>query len=137
MRTRQEVIDFCLSLNDTYEDYPFHDFNWTIMRHKGNQKMFAAIYEHLDNIWVNVKCDPNLTYMWRSTYDAVVPAYHMNKWHWNSIILDGSIPTDDIKNMIDDSFDLTAKENNLNVVFQQNDPKLETDAEYIASYRLV
>ena len=58
MRTRQEVIDFCLSLNDTYEDYPFHDFNWTIMRHKGNQKMFAAIYEHLDNIWVNVKCDP-------------------------------------------------------------------------------
>ena len=54
MRTRQEVIDFCLSLNDTYEDYPFHDFNWTIMRHKGNQKMFAAIYEHLGNIWVNV-----------------------------------------------------------------------------------
>ena len=100
MTTRQEVIDFCLSLNDTYEDYPFHDFNWTIMRHKGNQKMFAAIYEHLGNIWVNVKCDPNLTYMWRSTYESVVPAYHMNKWHWNSIILD-------IKNMIDDSFELT------------------------------
>ena len=39
MRTRQEVIDFCLSLDDTYEDYPLHDFNWTVMRHKGNQKM--------------------------------------------------------------------------------------------------
>ena len=107
MTTRQEVIDFCLSLDDTYEDYPFHDFNWTVMRHKGNQKMFAAICERLGNIWVNVKCDPNLTYMWRSTYESVVPAYHMNKCHWNSIILDGSIPIDEIKNMIDDSFKLT------------------------------
>ena len=52
MRTRTDVIDLCLSFNDTYEDYPFHDFNWTIMRRKGNQKMFAAIYEHLGNIWV-------------------------------------------------------------------------------------
>ena len=77
------------------------------MRHKGNQKMFAAICERLGNIWVNVKCDPNLIYMWRSAYDSVVPAYHMNKWHWNSIILDGTVPTEDIKNMIYDSFELT------------------------------
>ena len=77
------------------------------MRHKGNKKMFASICERLGNIWVNVKCDPNLTYMWRSTYKSVVPAYHMNKWHWNSIILDGSIPIDDIKNMIGDSYELT------------------------------
>ena len=48
MRTRIEVIDFCLSLDDTYEDYPFHDFNWTVMRHKGNKKMFAATYEHIE-----------------------------------------------------------------------------------------
>ena len=107
MRTRIEVIDFCLSLDETYEDYPFQDFNWTVMRLKGNKQMFAAIYEHMGNIWVNVKCDPNLTYMQRSTYESVVPAYHMNKWHWNSIILDGSIPPDEIKNMIDDSFELT------------------------------
>jgi len=107
MRTRQEVIDFSLSLGDTYEDYPFHDSNWTVMRHRGNSKMFAAICERLGNIWINVKCDPNLTYMWRSAYNAVVPAYHMNKLHWNSIILDGSIPPDEIKNMICDSYDLT------------------------------
>jgi predicted DNA-binding protein (MmcQ/YjbR family) len=43
MRTRREVIDFYLSLDDTYEDYPFHDFNCTVMRHKGNRKMFAVI----------------------------------------------------------------------------------------------
>mgnify|MGYP003509184470 CR=1 FL=1 len=107
MRTRQEVIDFCLSLNDTYEDYPFHDFNWTIMRHKGNQKMFAAIYEHLGNIWVNVKCDPNLTYMWRSTYDAVVPAYHMNKNHWISVLLDGSVEEEKLSFLLGVSHELT------------------------------
>ena len=109
MKTRKEVIDFCLSLENTYEDYPF-DVNWTVMRHKDNKKMFAAIYEHLGNVWVNVKCDPNLSYMWRNTFESVVPAYHMNKYHWNSIILDGTVPVDDIKNMIFDSFELTKSE---------------------------
>lgn len=107
MRERKEVIDFCLSLNGTYEDYPFHDFNWTVMRHKDNKKMFAAIYEHEGSIWVNVKCDPNFAYMWRNNFESVLPAYHMNKEHWNSIILDGSVPITDIKNMIVDSYDLT------------------------------
>ena len=107
MKERREVIDFCLTFKKTFEDYPFHDGNWTIMRHKGNKKMFAAIYEHLGNIWINVKCDPNLTYMWRSTFESVVPAYHMNKWHWNSIILDGTVPDEEIKNMINDSYELT------------------------------
>ena len=107
MRTRQEVIDFCLSLDDTYEDYPFHDFNWTVMRHKGNKKMFAAIYEHMGIIWVNVKCDPNLTYMWRSTYESVVPAYHMNKASWITAALDGSVPAETIELLLDVSYELT------------------------------
>ncbi len=107
MRERKEVIEFCLSLSGTYEDYPFRDDNWTVMRHKSNRKMFASIYQRLGKIWVNVKCDPNIMHMWRSMYEAVVPAYHMNKQHWNSIILDGTISTDDIKNMIYDSYILT------------------------------
>lgn len=44
--------------------------------------------------------------VWRETYDSVVPAYHMNKKHWNSIILDGSVPDEDIKRMIGESYDL-------------------------------
>lgn len=107
MKTRKDVIDYCLTLKNVYEDYPFHDFNWTIMRHMDNKKMFAAIYEHMGCIWINVKCDPNLTYMWRDAFRSVVPAYHMNKYHWNSIMLDGTVPDADIKNMIEDSFDLT------------------------------
>lgn len=107
MTTRQEVIDFCLSLENTYEDYPFHDNNWTVMRHHGNQKMFAAICHRLGHIWINVKCDPNLAYLWRNTYASVVPAYHMNKFQWNSIILDGTIPEDAIRQMLFDSYELT------------------------------
>lgn len=115
MKTRQDAIDFCLSLEETYEDYPFHDFNWTIMRHRDNKKMFAAIYEHLGNIWINVKCNPELTYMWRKAFKSVIPAYHMNKYHWNSIILDGTVPLDDIKNMIFDSYQLTISKKKRNI----------------------
>lgn len=97
MKTRKDVIDYCLTLKNVYEDYPFHDFNWTVMRHMDNKKMFAAIYKHMGCIWINVKCDPNLTYMWRDAFRSVVPAYHMNKYHWNSIMLDGTVPDADIK----------------------------------------
>ncbi len=107
MKQRKEVVEFCLGFENTYEDYPFSDPNWTIMRHCGNRKMFAAIYNRMGNIWVNVKCDPCFAHIWRSKYEAVVPAYHMNKYHWNSIILDGSICVNDIKSMIFDSFELT------------------------------
>lgn len=107
MTARQEVIDFCLTLKGAYEDYPFHDANWTVMRHKENRKMFAAVYEHQGNIWVNVKCDPSMTYMWRNAFKSVVPAYHMNKEHWNSIILNGRVGDDAIRNMIYDSYELT------------------------------
>ena len=107
MTTRRDVINFCKKLDDVYEDYPFRDDNWTIMRHRENKKMFAAIYERQGKIWLNIKCNPNLAYMWRSSYKSVVPAYHMNKVHWNSIILDGDVPEWEVKNMIADSYDLT------------------------------
>ena len=106
MLDRQEAIDFCLTLNGSYEDYPFNDANWTIMRNKINKKMFAAIFEHKGNIWINVKCEPSLAEFLRNAYASVLPAYHMNKKHWNSIILDGTVPDEEIKNMITDSFNL-------------------------------
>lgn len=107
MKERNETIKFCLSLGDVYEDYPFHDDNWTLMRHKDNNKTFACIYERQGNIWINVKCDVKWTSFWRGIYESVVPAYHMNKEHWNSIILDGTVPESDIERMIDESYELT------------------------------
>ena len=107
MREKREVVVDCLTLGYVYEDYPFHDDKWCVMRHKASKKTFAYIYEKNDQIWVNVKCEPQWRDFWRSTFEAVVPGYHMNKEHWNSIILDGTIPKRDIKRMIAESYDLT------------------------------
>lgn len=107
MKTRKDAVDFCLTFKDVYEDHPFSDQNWTLMRHKANSKSFATIYQHEGNIWINVKCSPDLTYMWRNAFQSVVPAYHMNKEHWNSIILDGTVDVGAIKVMIGDSYELT------------------------------
>ncbi|MFR5071023.1 MAG: MmcQ/YjbR family DNA-binding protein [Bianqueaceae bacterium] len=58
MNTRHEVIAFCLTLPDSYEDYPFHDANWTVMRYRKNNKGFAFVYKRDGRIWINVKCSP-------------------------------------------------------------------------------
>ena len=108
MKTRKEAIAFCRSFAGVYEDYPFHDDNWTVMRHTKNKKTFAFIYERNGCTWINVKVDPEWRDFWRNAFSAVLPAYHMNKTHWNSIILNGTIPEEDIKRMIGESYDLTA-----------------------------
>ncbi|MDO5292623.1 MAG: MmcQ/YjbR family DNA-binding protein [bacterium] len=107
MMTREEAIVYCLTFKEVREDYPFKDTNWTLMRHKENKKAFACIYMREGHIWINVKCDPEWRDFWRGAYASVVPAYHMNKEHWNSIILDGSIKEEDIKRMIEESYALT------------------------------
>ena len=107
MLTRKEAIAACMTLPDAYEDYPFGDDTWTVMRHQTNRKMFAAIYERQGRIWINVKAEPNWGDFWKTVYPAVVPAYHMNKLHWISIILDGSMTDQDIFHLIDDSYRLT------------------------------
>jgi predicted DNA-binding protein (MmcQ/YjbR family) len=107
MTTRDEVIYYCKSFSNVIEDYPFHDSNWTLMRHEINKKTFACIYKYQNNIWINVKCDSEWRDFWRSAFKSIVPAYHMNKEHWNSIILDGTIPQADIEQMIAESYELT------------------------------
>lgn len=103
---RKELIDFCLTLPDVYEDYPFHDDNWTVMRCKENRKIFAWIFQRQGNIWVNVKVERQWRDFWRDAFASIVPAYHLNKEHWNSLIMDGSIPLDTVKQLIMESYDL-------------------------------
>ncbi|MBQ5430913.1 MAG: methylated-DNA--[Lachnospiraceae bacterium] len=79
MKTREQVLAYGLSFPDTYQDAPFHDTNWQLVRYKGNQKAFLWTYE-------------------RNGF--------LNKQHWNTIILDGSIPEEDVKVMIAESYDL-------------------------------
>lgn len=106
--TRTRAIDLCRRLPDCYEDYPFHDPNWTVMRHKTNRKTFALIFEHQSRLWVNVKAEPAWGDFWKETYPAVVPAYHMNKRHWIGIILDGSMTEEQVFTCIAESYALTA-----------------------------
>lgn len=107
MPSRADVIALCLRLLDSYEDYPFDDPNWTVMRHKTNRKTFALIFERQGHLWVNVKAEPGWGDFWKSTYPAVVPAYHMNKRHWVSIILDGSMTEEQVFQLIAESYALT------------------------------
>lgn len=108
MRTREEALEFGLSLPDTYQDAPFHDDNWQLVRVKGSGKVFLWTYERNGYINLNVKVSPEWRDLWRDIYEAVVPGWHQNKENWNTIILDGSIPTDEIKRMIAESYDLVA-----------------------------
>ena len=106
MLTRKEILSYGLSFPNTYQEAPFHDPNWQLVRVEGSKKAFLWTYERDGCLNLNVKVDPRWRDFWRDTYDAVVPAYHQNKEHWNTIILDGSIPDEDVKRMIAESYDL-------------------------------
>ena len=106
MKTREEVLKFGMSFKNVYEEKPFHDPNWQLIRVKGSKKAFLWIYERNGYINLNVKADPEWRDFWRSAYESVTAGYHQNKEHWNTIILDGSIPDKDIRRMIAESYDL-------------------------------
>lgn len=108
MKTREEALQYGLSFPDTYQHAPFHDPNWQLVRVKGSDKAFLWTYERDGYINLNVKVDPQWRDFWRDAYESVIPGWHQNKEHWNTIILDGSIPEDEIKRMIAESYDLIA-----------------------------
>lgn len=106
MNTREEALTYGLSFPDTYQDAPFHDPNWQLVRVKGSKKAFLWTYERNGHIHLNVKVDLEWRDFWRRVYPSVTAGWHQNKEHWNTIILDGTIPDKDIKRMIADSYDL-------------------------------
>lgn len=106
MKTREEALQFGLSFPDTYQEAPFHDENWQLVRYKGNKKAFLWTYERDGYVNLNLKAEPMRAMFWRKIHSSVLPGYHQNKEHWNTVILDGSIPEEDIRMMIAESYDL-------------------------------
>jgi len=106
MTTREEALAYGLSFPDTYQEAPFHDQNWQLVRVKGSKKAFLWTYERNGYINLNVKADPESRDFWRQAFESVIPGWHQNKEHWNTIILDGSVPEDAVKQMIADSYDI-------------------------------
>lgn len=99
----QEAKDYLLSKPEAVEDYPFGS---DVLVPKIKGKMFATLSmsQGLGNM--NLKCDPNHTHELRDLFKSVIPGYHMNKKHWNTIILDGTVPKGEIERMIDHSYSL-------------------------------
>ena len=106
MNSREEALEYGLSFPDTYVETPFHDTNWQLVRVKGSKKAFLWIYEKDGYINLNVKADREWRDYWRSAFRSVIAGYHQNKEHWNTIILDGSVPDDAIKTMIRESYEI-------------------------------
>ncbi|MCR5428693.1 MAG: methylated-DNA--[protein]-cysteine S-methyltransferase [Lachnospiraceae bacterium] len=106
MKTREEALEYGLTFPDTYRDAPFHDENWQLVRFAGNKKAFLWTYEKDGFVNLNVKVEPEKAFFWREIYKSVVPGYHQNKEHWNTVILDGTIPDKDVRQMIAESYDL-------------------------------
>ncbi|MBR1814776.1 MAG: methylated-DNA--[Lachnospiraceae bacterium] len=104
MKTREEALTFGLSFPDTYEDAPFKDTNWQLVRVKGSKSAFLWIYERNGLVNLNVKVSEAWRDFWRDAYASVLPGWHMNREHWNTILLDGSVPDADIKRMIAESY---------------------------------
>ena len=116
--TRQAFLDYCLNTYGTAADYPFdEDFETAVFRHTGNRKWYAIIMRvsrrkfGLDSDEVidvvNLKLPLEMFGSFGAA-DGVYPAYHMNKLHWISVILDGSMTDADVCHLIDDSYALTA-----------------------------
>lgn len=110
MITRRQIIEYCLTLPQSYEDYPFDetrdDNATTVMRHKANKKSFALIMKHKGELYLNLKCAPMEADFLRQIYKSVIPGYHMNKTHWNTIVIGGDVPDEEIKRQIGMSYDL-------------------------------
>jgi predicted DNA-binding protein (MmcQ/YjbR family) len=97
------VEEYVLSMANAKLDYPFGK---DVAVYKVDDKMFALISEGSDPVRLSLKCDPQLALTLREKYESVVPGYHLNKKHWNTIILSGQLPWEDVQDLIRHSYQL-------------------------------
>lgn len=108
------VEDYILSLPKAWLDYPFGD---GVAVYKvgykddpdHSSKMFALIDEAKTPVRISLKCDPQLSTLLRDKYDEVMPGYHLNKKHWNTLVLTGQLEWEDVKGLIRHSYELVSK----------------------------
>lgn len=112
--TRKELIQLLLHETDSYEDYPFNKNKrektlWTVIKQKSTHKMIALIFEKNGQLMIDLKLKPEHGDEVR-IYDGVFPGYHMNKTHWNTVVVNNTtLPYDGLIKMIEESNRLTKK----------------------------
>lgn len=97
--------EFCISKKYVTESFPFDDDTLVF---KAGGRIFALVNLEGD-LSINLKCDPALAVELRERYSSVTPGYHMNKKHWNTVLVDGSVPDKEVFSWIDHSYDLVMK----------------------------
>ena len=101
--TAEGLRERCLGLAGASEEFPFGD---EVSVFKVGGKMFALSMLDGEPLQVSVKCDPELAVQLRASHPAITPGYHLNKRHWNTITLDGSVPDEMVADLLGDSYDL-------------------------------
>jgi predicted DNA-binding protein (MmcQ/YjbR family) len=101
--THKKVEQYLLSLPGAKLDYPFGE---DIAVYKVGEKMFALVAEKSDPVRLSLKSDPQLAEMLRKKYETVMPGHHLNKKHWNTIVLTGQLGWQEIKDLIHHSYAL-------------------------------
>ena len=102
----EEFRKYCLNKPHVAESTPFGE---DVLVFKVSGKMFALAALDEIPITANLKCDPDLALELRDRYQQVQPGYHMNKKHWNTVLIDSGIPESEIRMMVDHSYDLVVK----------------------------
>jgi len=100
------AMEYCLSKKGAEETYPF-DMVTIVFKLGG--KMFGLVYDKDGEIGLNLKCDPELSLALRQQYEGIIPGYHMNKKHWNTVIFEKDVPDEEIYRLIDLSYDIVYK----------------------------
>jgi predicted DNA-binding protein (MmcQ/YjbR family) len=98
-----ELRDYLLSFTGAEETFPFNPETSVF---KVGGKMFALSQLGEDSLRISLKCEPRLAEALREAHAAVIPGYHLNKRHWNTVILDGSLSEEVVREMVEDSYDL-------------------------------
>lgn len=99
----ETLREYCISKKAVTEDFPFGE---TTLVFRVKEKIFLLVSLDANPLQFNAKCEPEKAIELREEYAAIKPGYHMNKKHWNTVIIDGSISSKLIKEMIDDSYNL-------------------------------
>lgn len=106
MLDHKTIEEYILSMPNSVRDYPFGE---EVAVYKVNEKMFALIQEGKSPVRVSLKCDPQLSVLLREKYESVMPGYHLNKKHWNTVIASGQLPWEEIQGLILHSYNLVAE----------------------------
>jgi predicted DNA-binding protein (MmcQ/YjbR family) len=110
--THKELEAYLLSFPNVWLDYPFgEDVSVYKVGHEdtGEGKMFALVGEGSNPLRVSLKCDPGLAENLRQKYETVLPGYHLNKKHWNTIICSGQLSNEEIKDLVRLSYRLVTE----------------------------